>query len=286
MRAMWNGHIRFSLVTIPVRMYGAIDTKETVSFNQLHKDDNGRIGYDKKCKKCGKSLTTEEIVKGYEYEPDQYALIEQEDFTKVKLKSTKIIEIEGFVNSSEIHPTLYDSPYFIGPDGDVAQQAYSLLNKTLQDTKRMAVGRVVMRDREDVVMLAPYEKGIMLYKLRYPNEIRKMKDVPQLTDVKTDKEQLKLAKTLVDSMTTTLSKIDLKDRYQDALKEMIKAKIEGKEIVTIEEEVKPVVDMMAALKASIEQAKKQKMPMEKAKGPAKKEKVAAKDKKVKRKKSA
>jgi DNA end-binding protein Ku len=286
MRAMWNGHIRFSLVTIPVRMYGAIDTKETVSFNQLHKEDNGRIGYDKKCKKCGKSLTQEEIVKGYEYEPDQYALIEQDDFAKVKLKSTKIIEIEGFVNSSEIHPTLYDSPYFIGPDGDVAQQAYSLLNKTLQDTKRMALGRVVMRDREDVVMLAPYEKGIMLYKLRYPNEIRKMKDVPQLTDVKTDKEQLKLAKTLVDSMTTSLSKIDLKDRYQDALKEMIKAKIEGKEIVTIEEEVKPVVDMMAALKASIEQAKKQKMPMEKAKGPAKKEKVAAKDKKVKRRKSA
>jgi DNA end-binding protein Ku len=286
MRAMWNGHIRFSLVTIPVRMYGAIDTKETVSFNQLHKEDNGRIGYDKKCKKCGKSLTTEEIVKGYEYEPDQYALIEQEDFAKVKLKSTKIIEIEGFVNSSEIHPTLYDSPYFIGPDGDVAQQAYSLLNKTLEDTKRMAVGRVVMRDREDVVILAPYEKGIILYKLRYPNEIRKMSDVPQLTDVKTDKEQLKLAKTLVDSMATSLSKIDLKDRYQDALKEMIKAKIEGKEIVTIEEEVKPVVDMMAALKASIEQAKKQKMPMEKAKGAAKKEKISAKDKKVKRKKSA
>jgi DNA end-binding protein Ku len=150
----------------------------------------------------------------------------------------------------------------------------------------MAVGRVVMRDREDVVILAPYEKGIILYKLRYPNEIRKMSDVPQLTDVKTDKEQLKLAKTLVDSMATSLSKIDLKDRYQDALKEMIKAKIEGKEIVTIEEEVKPVVDMMAALKASIEQAKKQKMPMEKAKGAAKKEKISAKDKKVKRKKSA
>ena len=97
MRAIWTGHIRFSLVTIPIRLYSAIDSNETVSFNQLHKEDSGRVGYDKKCKKCGKSLTAEEIVKGFEYEPDQYAIVEPDDFAKVKIKSTKIIEIEGFV---------------------------------------------------------------------------------------------------------------------------------------------------------------------------------------------
>src|SRR3970040_2008749 len=120
MRAIWNGHIRFSLVTIPIRLFSAIDTKETVSFNHLHKDDTGRVGYDKKCKKCGKSLTQQDIVKGYEYEPDKYVMIEQEDFDKEKIKSNKIIEIEGFVDSSEVHPTLYDSPYFIVPHGEVS----------------------------------------------------------------------------------------------------------------------------------------------------------------------
>ncbi len=286
MRAIWNGHIRFSLVTIPIRLYSAIDTKETVSFNQLHKEDSGRVGYDKKCKKCGKSLTQQDIVKGYEYEPDNYVIVEQEDFDKVKIKSSKIIEIEGFVDASEVHPTLYDTPYFIGPDGEVATQPYALLNKTLIESSKLAVGRIVIRDREDVVMLSSLNNGIVMYKLRYPSEVRKMSEVPLVDGVAANKEQLKLAKTLVDSMTTKLSEIDLSDRYQDAVKEMIKAKIEGKEIVTINEEVTPVVDMMKALKQSIEQAKKEKKPMEKAKGVKKKEKVASKTTRTKKKKSA
>ncbi len=286
MKAIWNGHIRFSLVTIPIRLYSAIDTKETVSFNQLHKEDNGRVGYDKKCKKCGKSLTQQDIVKGYEYEPDNYVVIEQEDLDKVKIKSSKIIEIEGFVDSSEVHPTLYDTPYFIGPDGEVASQPYALLNKTLIESAKLAVGRIVIRDREDVVMLSSLNNGIVMYKVRYPSEVRKMSEVPLVDGVATNKEQLKLAKTLVDSMTTKLSEIDLSDRFQDAVKEMIKAKIEGKEIVSVTEEITPVVDMMKALKQSIEQAKKEKKPMEKAKGEKKKEKVAAKATKTKKKKSA
>jgi DNA end-binding protein Ku len=205
MRAIWNGHIRFSLVTIPVRLYSAIDTNETVSFNQLHKEDSGRVGYDKKCKKCGTSLAQQDIVKGYEYEPDKYVIIEQEDLNKVKIKSNKIIEIEGFVDSSEVHPTLYDTPYFIGPDGEVASQPYALLNKTLTESSKLAVGRIVIRDREDAVILSSLDNGIIMYKLRYPNEIRKMSEIPLTDGVTTNKEQLKLAKTLVDSMTTKLS---------------------------------------------------------------------------------
>ena len=286
MKAMWNGHIRFSLVTIPVRLYSAIDTKETVSFNQLHKEDSGRVGYDKKCKKCGKSLTQQDIIKGYEYEPDNYVVIEQEDLDKVKIKSNKIIEIQGFVDASEVHPTLYDTPYFIGPDGEVATQPYALLNKTLIESSKLAVGRIVIRDREDVVMLSSLNNGIVMYKLRYPSEVRKISEVPLVDGVAANKEQLKLAKTLVDSMTTKLSEIDLNDRYQDAVKEMIKAKKEGKEIVSVTEEITPVVDMMKALKQSIEQAKKEKKPMEKAKGEKKKEKVAAKTAKIKKRKSA
>jgi DNA end-binding protein Ku len=270
MRAIWKGHIRFSLVTIPVRIYNAVDTDQKISFNQLHKDDNGPIGYDKKCKKCNKVVKSEEIVKGYPYEPDRFVIVEKEDLDKIKLKSTKIIEIEGFIDAKEVHPTLYEAPYYAGPDGPVAVKAYSLLAGALKETGKMGIGKVVLRDREDVVMIAPQENGIVFYKLRSPNEVRKMSEVPQLDGKTADKDQLKLARSLVESMTTTLKKLDLSDKYSDALREMIEAKIEGKQIITVEEEVKPVVDIMSALKQSIEQAKSQKKPMEKATGEKKK----------------
>jgi DNA end-binding protein Ku len=286
MRALWKGFIRFSLVTIPVNLYSAVESSSTISFNQLHKTDNGRVGYEKKCKKCGNVLSNDEIVKGYEFQPDQYIVIDNEDLQKIKLESTKTIEIEGFVNASEISPMLYDSPYFIGPDGEVGKKAYALFTETLKETGKMGIGKVVMRDREDVVMISPEENGMMMFKLRYPDELRKISSVPQLNGTKVDKDQLKLAKTLVESMTTTMDKIELKDKYQDALKELIEAKAEGKEIVAAASEVKPVTDIMAALKQSLEQAKKEKMPMEKAKGKAKKEKVEKRRVKMKRKKTA
>lgn len=270
MRAIWKGHIRFSLVTIPVRIYNAVDTDQTIRFNQLHKEDHGQIGYDKKCKKCNKVVTSDEIVKGYPYEPDRFVIVEKEDLDKLKLKSTKIIEIEGFIDASEVHPTLYEAPYYAGPDGPVAVKAYALLAATLKETGKMGIGKVVLRDREDVVMIAPHENGICLYKLRSPKEVRSIADVPQIDSKGVDKKQLELAKNLVESMETTLDKLDLTDKYNDALREMIEAKIEGKQIVTVEEEEKPIVDIMTALKQSIEQAKAQRKPMEKAKGEKKK----------------
>ena len=279
MRAIWKGHIRFSLVTIPVRIYNAVDTEQTIRFNQLHKEDHGPIGYDKRCKKCNKVVTNEEIVKGYPYEPDRFVIVEKEDLEKVKLKSTKIIEIEGFIDAEEVHPTLFEAPYFAGPDGPVASKAYSLLTAALKESGKRGIGKVVLRDREDVVMIAPQENGIVLYKLRSPNEVRSIKDVPQLDGKVTDKAQLKLARSLVESMTTKLEKLDLTDKYNGALRDVIQAKVEGKEIVTVEEEEKPVVDIMTALKQSIEQAKSQKKPMEKATG--KKKKVSANGKSAK-----
>lgn len=278
LRSIWKGHIRFSLVTIPIRIYNAVDTAETIRFNQLHKECNGRVGYDKRCKKCNEIVKNEEIVKGYQYDPDQYVVFEKEDLEKVRLKSTKVIEIDGFVDEAEVHPTLYEAPYFAGPDGDVAAKTYSLLCAALQDSGKVGVGKVVLRDREDVVAIAPHEGGILLYKLRYPNEVRRMKDVPLVDAVKADKEELKLAKSLVESMATSIGKIELKDKYGGALKEMIQAKIEGKEIITAEEEERPVVDIMTALKQSIDQAKTQKKPMVKATGKKTKAKTATKKK--------
>src|SRR4249920_597614 len=173
MRSIWKGHIRFSLVTIPIRIYNAVDTGEAIKFNQLHKEDNGAVGYEKKCKKCGKALTSEEIVKGYEFEPEQYVIISPEDLAKIKLKSTKVIEIEGFIEASEVHPSLYEAPYLAGPDGLVAAKTYSLLSEAFKASGKVGIGKVVLRDREETVMIGPMEGGLILYKLRQSNEVRK-----------------------------------------------------------------------------------------------------------------
>lgn len=284
MRSIWKGHIRFSLVTIPIRIYNAIETSETISFKQLHKEDNGPIGYDKRCRKCNKIVKMEDIVKGYQYEPDQFVIIDPEDLDKLKLKSTKVIEIEGFVDADEVPATLYDSPYYAGPDGDVAAKTFALLIATLKESGKLGIGKVVLRDRESVVLLAPEENGLLLYKLRYPNEIRNISEVPKLDGVKADKKELELAKTLVDSMTKKFDDIELKDTYKDAVKDLIQAKIEGKEIVTVEEEEKPVVDIMTALKQSIDNASKK--PMKKATGEKPAAKKTTKAKTTKKKKTA
>jgi len=264
MRAIWKGHIQFSLVTIPVRVYNAIDTGQTISFNLLTREGHNPVSYEKKDKVTGKPLRAEDIVKGYQYEPGQYVIVDQEDLDKVKLKSEKVVVIEGFVKSEEVHHTLFETPYFIGPDGDIAAKTYGLLCHVLKESGMVGVGKVVLRDRETPVLISPHEGGVLMYRLRYPNEVRSIKEVPQLLEVKADKEQMKLAKTLVDSMTVKFSQIEMKDHYYDALKAIIDAKVAGKEIVTMTEEEPKVVDIMTALKASIEAAKKK--PMEKAKG--------------------
>jgi DNA end-binding protein Ku len=279
MRAIWKGHIQFSLVTIPVRIYNAIDTGQTISFNLLSKDGHNPVSYEKKDKVTGQPLKAEDIVKGYQYEPNQYVIIEQGDLDKVKLKSEKIIEIEGFVDAAEVHPTLFETPYFVGPDGDLAAKTYGLLKQVLKDSSKVGVGKVVLRDRETPVLITPHEGGILMYRLRYPNEVRSINEVPQLIEVKTDKEQLKLAKTLVDSMSTTFSKIEMQDHYFDALKTIIDAKIAGKEVVMITEEEPKVVDIMTALKASIEAKKK---PMEKAIGSTAKEEKSSSKKQLRK----
>jgi DNA end-binding protein Ku len=285
MRSIWKGHIQFSLVTIPIRIYSAVDTEETIRFNQLHKADNGPVGYEKKCKKCGKTLTAEEIVKGYQFEPEQYVIVSPEDLEKIKLKSTKVIEIKGFIDAAEVHPTLYESPYFAGPDGTVAAKTYSLLTQALKASGKVGVGKVVLRDREEIVMIAPLDGGIVLYKLRSATELRKMDSVPQIEQKEVSKDELKLSISLVESMASSLEDMDLTDQYRDALREMIEAKIAGKEVVSVPEEEKPVVDIMAALKQSIERTKAQKKPMEKAKG-EKKPAVEAKPAKEKKQKVA
>jgi len=269
MRSIWKGHIRFLLVAIPVRIYNALETSEKISFNQLHRDDYGPIGYDKRCKKCGQIVSGDQITKGYQYEPDRYAIVEPDDIAKIKIKTTKAVDIVGFVDRDEVPTTFFDAPYFAGPDGPVSEKPYALLREVMKQTGKIAVGKVVLRDREDLVAVFPHEDGLVLQKLHYPHELRKMEDVPDLENVKNltpqklNKNELKLAATLVQEMVTTLGEIDTVDNYHTALRNLIDAKIKGRKVVEVEEvEELPRLDIMSALKKSLQQSNRK--PMVKA----------------------
>src|SRR5688572_13450164 len=264
MRSIWKGHIRFLLVAIPVRIYNAIETSEKIQFNQLHREDYGPIGYDKRCKKCGLVVTNDQITKGYQYEPERWAIVEPEDVAKIKIKTTKAVDIVGFVDRAEIPTTFYDAPYFAGPDGAVSEKPYALLREVMKQTGKVGVGKVVLRDREDLVAIFPHEDGLVMQKIRYPHEIRNMEDVPDLdTARKADKNELKLATMLVEQMVTSLSEIDTVDQYHEALKKLIDSKIKGKKVAEFEpvEEI-PRLDIMSALKKSLQQSNRK--PMVKA----------------------
>ena len=272
MRSIWKGHIRFLLVAIPVRIYNAIETAEKIQFNQLHREDYGPIGYDKRCKKCQQVVSNDQITKGYQYEPDRYAIIEPEDIAKVKIKTTKAVDIIGFVDSDEIPRTFYDSPYYAGPDGPVSEKPYALLREVMKQTGKVAIGKVVLRDREDLVAVFPQENGLVLQKLHYPHELRKIEDVPEIEGAKKlDKNELKLATTLVEQMVTTLSEIDTADQYHEALKRLIESKIKGKKVVEFEVEELPRLDSMSALKKSLQASSRK--PMVKAAPAASKKKA-------------
>ena len=251
MSTVWKGYLRCSMVTIPIRLYNAVDQSTRIHFNQLHTKDHGRVGYDKVCKSCGEVLPPEEIVKGYEFAPEQYVTVAAEDLKQLRLKSTRILDIEGFVEASEIDPTLYDTPYFAGPDGDVATKGYALLAQALDASHKLGVGKLVLREREDMVLVGPRDGGLMMYKVRYPQFIRQLRDVPNLELGEVDPEDLKLAQNLVEIMSTTLAQIELEDTYHEAVKELIEAKVAGTDIVTVAAEEHRVVDIMVALRESI-----------------------------------
>ncbi len=258
MRSIWKGHIRFSLVTIPIQVFSAVENKNNIRFNQLHREDHSRVSYKKVCRECETTLSSTDIVKGYEYEPDQYVVFEKDDFDAIKLDSTRIIDIENFVQMEEVNPKMFEAVYFIGPNGDVASKTFQLFCKTLENADKAGVGRIILRDREDIVLLSSNGKMLTMYKLRFPYELRDEEDVPDIKEETIDKAQLKLAETLVESMTTSFEEIDFKDRYRDALLELVDSKVAGKEIFHVTEaEPSPVaaVDIMTVLKESIAKAK-------------------------------
>ncbi|MDX1418361.1 MAG: Ku protein [Rubricoccaceae bacterium] len=296
MRSIWNGHIKMNIFTVPVKVYTATETAKTVRFNQLHKEDMGRISYQKVCKVCGKEVSSGDIVKGYQVDEDQYVVIDDDELKELALESTKVLEIEGFVEDGDVPVALYEKPYYVGPNGPVAAKTYGLLREAIRESGKVGIGRVVLRGRETIMAVRVHDDGMVFHELRYPSELRSMEAVPELDDVAEPKaDEVAVAGQLIELLTKSFDDLSpgLVDRYTEAVVEMVHAKIEGREVIVSETPAAaPVTDVMAALQASIEEAKAQAKPAKRATGAkktaAKKtaaKKTAAKKTSTKRKKT-
>ena len=172
MRSIWKGAISFLLVSIPVKVYNAIETSEKIQFNQLHGDDFGPIGYEKRCKKCNLVVSSDQIVKGYQHAPEQYVVVSPEEIASITPESNQSIEIIGFLKPTEIPTTYFDASYFAAPDGAAASKAYTLLREVMKRTERIAIGKVIFREREELITISPEGDGLVLQKLHYRHEVR------------------------------------------------------------------------------------------------------------------
>jgi DNA end-binding protein Ku len=252
-RPTWKGFLKLSLVNIPIRMYPAARS-EALSFNQIHKVCNTRIKYDKRCPTCDRSVTSDEIVKGYEYAKEQYVIMDEEDFTKVRLESTKSIQIVQFVSRGEIDPLYYHGSHYLVPDGPVALESFATILKATEETSRIALARVVMSGKEQMVAIRPRDGAFVMSALYYADEIRSLTGIEELESTpEVNPEELQLAKQLIEGATKPFEPEQFRDNYREALLEIIKAKAEGKEIVEPPEvETGKVINLMEALKSSLE----------------------------------
>jgi len=257
---IWKGQLKISLVSFPVRLYTAVGSTNKLALNQLHKQCHSRIHLDTFCPEHGK-LTRSEITKGYEYEKGKYIIIEQEDLEKIKLESTRTIELIQFVNQSELDPVYIDAAYYVSPDGPVAQEAFRIVHKAMHKMKKVGIGQITMHNREYLVALKAYQKGFLLIRLHYAQELRNPQAYfEDITDGQVPKDQLHLAEQLLKNKTALFDPLLFKDRYQDSLLEVIKAKIEGVEpSVALEEEHVRVLNLMEALKGSVSESVKVRM---------------------------
>ena len=277
-RAYWQGQIRLALVSIPVEIYSATKSGASISFRQIHEPTGKPIHYDKVVTGVG-PVDTDEIMKGYEVSKGEYVLLDQDEIDAVKLESKKTLELTQFVDAHEIDVLYYEKPYFVVPADDLAEEAFIVLREALKRTKKVGVGQLALRGREYVVSLKPCGRGMVLETLRYADEVNKaqgyFRDIP---DDKPDDDLLELAEALIAKKSAAFHPDDYKDRYVDALKDLVerKRKAHGRKIVDDQDDgtartSSNVVDLMAALKKSMEGGKK--APAKKApatKSPAKK----------------
>lgn len=258
-RSMWKGAIQFGLVTIPVKLYVATESRAGVSFNMLHQEDLSRIQMKIFCPVEEEIIPRNETVKGFEYAPGEYVVITDEDLEQLPLKTVRSIEIEQFVESeaAATHTRFVKQAYYVEPD-KIGRKAFALLKSVLEDKGLTAICKVVIKDREALAALDPFENTMTLQTLYWPDEIRALDelDLPdEAPEIK--KAELQMAEALVGSMTGEFDPASYRDEYREALMQIIESKVEGKEVVQAPqpEEATKLVDLMAALEASVKAAK-------------------------------
>ena len=258
-RALWKGSISFGLVTLPISLVSATEAGDALAFNLLHRKDKSRIIEKRFCKKEDVEVPWKDIVKGYQYAKDQYVLITDEDFEKVRVPATQTFEIRKFVPAADVEDLYFNYPYYVTPEGRSAMKGYALLRDALRATGKLAIGTIVLRQREHLAALEPAGDALVLTTMRFAHEIRQAKDLGLPASGKGWSEsEMKLARQLVDTLSGEWDPADYRDTYSEALRRVIEAKVKGKEPSPTELPAPArVTDLMEALKRSLKERPRQ-----------------------------
>ncbi len=259
MQAIWRGAINFGLISIPVRLFSAVEEK-TLRFNMLHKDDGGRIKFNRTCSICGKSdLGKDDFMRGFEYEKGEYVQFTDEELANVQTETSHTVEVVHFTPNEQIDPIYYQRSYYLAPD-ELGIKAYALLRKALDKSDRVAVAKVAIRDKERLATLRVRGNVLVLETMYWPDEIREARFAEVEKDVESSEQDYKMASMLIDSLTEDFDPSQYRDTYRDALMAAVGEKIEGREVVApaAPDEAPQVVDLTEALKRSLEEVKARK----------------------------
>jgi DNA end-binding protein Ku len=252
-RPTWRGYLKISLVNIPVKVFPATDSGATLSFNQLHAECQTRIQQKRWCPHCEREVPNTDIVKGYEFEKGRYVVMDDEDIEKVRVESTRVINLEKFTDADAIDDIYLERPYYLAPDGPVAKEAFAVIREGMKG--KAGIGKVALYGREYLIKVQPRERGLVMYTLRHANEIRSMDSIDELADMPAAVKpaEVKLAQQVMGTFEGELDFKSYRDEYQQGLREIIDAKIEGREVVAQEIEAPPkVVNLMEALRKSLD----------------------------------
>jgi len=252
-RPTWKGFLKVSLVNIPVKVFPATESADAISFNQLHAECQTRIQQKRWCPHCEREVPNTELVKGYEFEKGRYVVVSEEDIEKVRVESTRVIDLAQFTEDTSIDPIYVDRAYYLAPDGPMAASAFAVMREGMSG--KAGIGKVALYGREDLVAVKPQKKGLVMYTLHHDAEIRSIDQIDELGSLpaKVKPEEMKLAKQVISSFESELNLKDYKDEYKEGLRKIIDAKIAGEEIVAPENQEPPkVVDLMEALRRSLD----------------------------------
>jgi DNA end-binding protein Ku len=252
-RATWKGYLKVSLVNIPIKVFPATESSGTIAFNQLHNACQSRIQQKRWCPTCSTEVPNTDLVKGYEFEKGRYVVMTEEDIEKVRVSSTRVIDLVQFDDAGALDPMYVDRTYYLAPDGQVAADAFAVMREGMKG--KIGIGKLALYGREYLVAVKPHDKGLVMYTLHHAAEIRGMESIDELATVPTKirPQEVQLAKQVIGTFEKKLDLSDYRDEYREGLQKIIDAKIAGEEVVAQAEEMPPkVVNLMEALKKSLD----------------------------------